>query len=100
MSDILGDMLEDLNLKVTYLVINALNKCIINLLKLLNFIVCISSGRVKWLLTSWNEITIKRKLRSDDTRIRLSLELKVNVIQVSYTVKAYINVKLSGLKSL
>ena len=93
-------MLEDSNLKATYLVIDALNECIVDLPKLLDFVVRISSGRVKWLLASRNDIAIKGKLRSNDTRTRLSLELKANVMQVSYAVEAYIDDKLSGRESL
>ncbi|KAK0703385.1 hypothetical protein B0T26DRAFT_658964 [Lasiosphaeria miniovina] len=99
-SDILGDILEDPSLKATYLVVDALDECIVDLPKLLDFVVRISSSRVKWLLTSRNEITIERKLRSDDTRTRLSLELKVNAMQVSHAVNVYIDDKLSGLESL
>jgi len=40
-------MLKNPNLKVTYLIINALNKYIVDLLKLLNFIIRISSDKVK-----------------------------------------------------
>ncbi|KAK4194662.1 hypothetical protein QBC40DRAFT_353104 [Triangularia verruculosa] len=93
-------MLEDPNLKVTYLVIDALDECVTDLPKLLDFIVRISPGRVKWLLSSRNEVLIEGKLKPDVGRTRLSLELKANAIQVSHAIHAYIDDKLSGLASL
>ncbi|KAM7190304.1 hypothetical protein V8F33_009544 [Rhypophila sp. PSN 637] len=92
LSEILWEMLEDPNLKTTYLFVDALDECIVDLPKLLEFAVRISSDRMKWLLISRNEITIKRKLRSEDKRTRLSLELKENAMQkyrracIGYTV--------------
>ena len=91
-------MLEDPNLKLTYLVINALDEYIVDLPRLLDFVVRISSNRVKWLLSSRNEITIKRKLGSNNRRTRLSLKLKANAIQVSQAVSMYIKDKLSDLE--
>ncbi|KAK0736245.1 hypothetical protein B0T21DRAFT_440488 [Apiosordaria backusii] len=100
LSKILWEMLEDPNLKVTYLVIDALNECVTDLPKLLNFIVRISPGRVKWLLSSRNEVLIEGKLKLNVKRTRLSLELKANAIQVSYAIDAYIDDKLLSLASL
>ncbi|KAK4172256.1 hypothetical protein QBC36DRAFT_223078 [Triangularia setosa] len=100
LSKILWGMLEDPNLKVTYLVIDALDECVTDLPKLLDFIVRISSGHVKWLLSSRNEVLIEEKLKPDVGRTRLSLELKANAMQVSHAIDAYIDDKLSGLASL
>ncbi|KAK3937094.1 hypothetical protein QBC46DRAFT_393463 [Diplogelasinospora grovesii] len=99
LSNILRGMLKNPNLKATYLVIDALDECVVDLPKLLDFIVRISSDRVKWLLTSRNETNIEKKLRSDDRRTRLSLELKANAMQVSRAVDMYIDDKLSGLEA-
>lgn len=49
---ILWEILKDPNLKVTYLIIDALDECVTDLPKLLDFIVRISSERAKWLLSS------------------------------------------------
>ncbi|KAK3350317.1 WD40-repeat-containing domain protein [Lasiosphaeria hispida] len=100
LSDILGGMLGDPNLKPTCLVVDALDECVVDLPKLLDFVVRISSDRVKWLLTSRNEMNIERKLRPDDKRTRLSLELKANAVQVSRAVEMYIDDKLSDLEPL
>ncbi|KAH0553451.1 hypothetical protein GP486_006481, partial [Trichoglossum hirsutum] len=102
LSDIFKNMLQDTNLKTTYLVIDALDECVTDLPKLLDFIVYTSSpsARIKWLLSSRNELHIEQKLKTADEQTRLSLELKENVEQVSRAVDAYIGDKLSHLESL
>ncbi|KAK3947843.1 hypothetical protein QBC32DRAFT_353117, partial [Pseudoneurospora amorphoporcata] len=54
-------MLEDPNLKVTYLVIDALDEYITDQPQLLQLIVQISSvsARIKWLVSSRNEVQIE-----------------------------------------
>jgi hypothetical protein len=49
LSKIFISIMQDKGLKTTYLVVNALNKCVVDLPKLLNLIVCTStfSSRVK-----------------------------------------------------
>ncbi|OCL00979.1 beta transducin-like protein HET-D2Y, partial [Cenococcum geophilum 1.58] len=102
LSDIFKNILQDTNLKTTYLVIDALDECVTDLPKLLDFIVYTSSSsaRVKWLLSSRNELHIEQKLRSADEQTRLSLELKENAEQVSRAVDVYIDDKLSRFESL
>ncbi|KAF2463466.1 NACHT-domain-containing protein [Lindgomyces ingoldianus] len=84
-SDILKNILQDPNLKTTYLVIDALDECVKDLPKLLDFIVSTSSSltSVKWLLSSRNMLHIEQKLRFTNERTRLSLELKENAEQLS-----------------
>jgi hypothetical protein len=83
----------------TYLIIDALDECVEDLPKLLDFIVQKSSisSRVKWLVSSRNDANIERRLRLDDSGTRLSLELKENAKQVSRAVNAYIDHYLSEL---
>ena len=102
LSDIFKNILQDTNLKMTYLVIDAFNECVTDLPKLLDFIIdtSSSSARVEWLLSSRNELHIKQKLRSADEQTSLSLKLKKNAEQVSCTVDVYINDKLSRFESL
>ncbi|KAK3995678.1 HET-R [Cladorrhinum sp. PSN332] len=100
LSKVLKHMLEDPSLKETYLVIDALDECVIDLPKLLDFIVHISPGRVKWLLSSRNEVLIEEKLKPDVGLTRLGLEVKANAMEVSHAIDAYIDEKLSGLTSL
>ncbi|KAF2677680.1 beta transducin-like protein HET-D2Y [Lentithecium fluviatile CBS 122367] len=102
LSEIFKNILQDASLKTTYLVIDALDECITDLPKLLDFIVYASSSsaRVKWLLSSRNELYIEQKLRFADEQARLSLELKENAKQVSRAVDVYIDDKLSRLESI
>ncbi|KAM7210635.1 hypothetical protein V8F06_013974, partial [Rhypophila decipiens] len=100
LSKVLEEMLRDPNLKATYLMIDALDECVTDLPKLLDFIIRISSGRCKWLLSSRHQLDIQKKLKCDDRRMRLSLELKENAEHVSRAVDTYIDDKLSILDSL
>lgn len=85
-----------------YFFIDALDECIKDLEKLLIFIVQKSSlsPRVKWILTSRNYASIEQRLRLDNSGARLSLELKENAAQVSRTVDAYINHRLTELEHI
>lgn len=102
LSDIFINMIQDPDLKVVYLVVDALDECVADLPKLLDLVILTSasSARVKWLLSSRNEMHIEQKLRCVDAKARLSLELKQNAEQVSRAVDVYINDKLSRLKPL
>jgi hypothetical protein len=102
LSDIFEGMLGDPNLRPTCLVIDALDECIVDLPKLLNFIIRVSPSkdRIKWLLSSRNEHVVEREMMSIDEKARLSLELKDNSDQVSHAVNLYIDYKLSTLRSL
>ncbi|KAF2192930.1 HET-domain-containing protein [Zopfia rhizophila CBS 207.26] len=102
LSDIFTNMIRDPDLKMTYLVVDALDECVADLQKLLDLVIhtSASSARVKWLLSSRNEMHIEKKLRCVDAKARLSLELKQNAEQVSRAVDVYIDDKLSRLDSL
>ena len=102
MLDIFTNIILDPHIKATCLIVDALDECITDLPKLLDLIIHTSSlsARIKWLLSSRNEIHIEQKLRSIDAQARLSLELKENAEQVSRAVDVYIDDKLSRLESL
>lgn len=93
LSEIFTNILQDPSLNSTYLVIDALDECITDLPKLLNFIVQKSSVsfRVKWIITSRNDAYVEQELQLVDSGISLSLELKENAAQVSCAVNAYID---------
>ncbi|KAK4168585.1 beta transducin-like protein HET-D2Y [Cladorrhinum sp. PSN259] len=95
--DILRGMLGDPNLKPTYLVIDALDECIDDLPRLLEFIVGMSSTfpRVKWIVSSRNWPGIERDLNEATWKARLCLEL--NEASVSEAVTAYIRFKVHRL---
>jgi archaellum biogenesis ATPase FlaH len=102
LSEIFTSMTQDRGLKTTYLVVDALDECVVDLPKLLDLIVRTStlSPRVKWLVSSRNDNHIEEKLKSVGDEAKLSLELKQNAEQVARAVDAYIDYKLSCLESL
>ena len=99
LSEIFTDVLQDPRLDGTYLVVDALDECVTDLPKLLDLIVQTSSvsSRVKWIVSSRNWPDIERGLRLDETRARLSLELKENAEQVSRAVGIHIDRCISEL---
>lgn len=102
LSEIFTNILQDPILNGIYLIIDVLDKCVVDLPKLLGFIVQRSSisSRVKWIISSRNDTNIKRRLRLDDSGTRLNLELKENTEQVSRAVNIYIDHCLSGLAEI
>ncbi|KAF1967661.1 HET-domain-containing protein, partial [Bimuria novae-zelandiae CBS 107.79] len=102
LSEIFTSMMQDEGLKSSYLVVDALDECAVDLPKLLDLIVrtTASSTHVKWLVSSRNETHIEQKLKSVGDEAKLSLELKQNAEQVARAVDTYIDHKLSCLESL
>ncbi|KAM7209927.1 Vegetative incompatibility protein HET-E-1 [Rhypophila decipiens] len=100
LSKTLIEMLEDPNLKATYLVIDALDECVIDQQKLLSLIVQMSSisARVKCVVSSRNWLQIEEQLASVAQQSRLSLEL--NDESVTAAVEAFIRHKVLCLSQL
>ncbi|KAK4207263.1 heterokaryon incompatibility protein-domain-containing protein [Rhypophila decipiens] len=101
LSKTLLEMLEDPNLKVTYLVIDALDECMIDQQQqLLSLIVQISSvsARVKLVVSSRNLVQIEEQLAIVAQQSRLSLEL--NAESVTAAVEAFIHYKILCLSRL
>jgi hypothetical protein len=95
--EIFISILQDPNLKSTYLVIDALDECerdLYQLLALINQTASISS-RVKWIVSSRNQPDIESRLRLNDIKMRLSLEL--NEEHVTRAVELFVNLKVSKL---
>ena len=101
-SEIFTSVILDPNLRKTCLVVDALDECTTDLPKLLDLIIHTSSlsNRIKWLLSSRNELHIEQRLKLIDAQARLSLELKQNAEQVARAVEVYIDEKLSHVDSL
>lgn len=101
-SEMFTSVILDPALRRTCLVVDALDECIADLPKLLDLIIhtSSSSSRIKWLLSSRNELHIQQRLKSIDAQARLSLELKQNAEQVARAVEVYIDEKLSHVDSL
>jgi len=90
LSEIFTDVLQDPSLNGTSLVIDALDECVADLPKLLDFIVqksCVSS-RVKWIVSSRNWPDIEERLERAGHKVRLCLEL--NAESVSTAVGIFI----------
>jgi hypothetical protein len=90
LTEIFADVLQDPQLRSTYLIINALDECVTNLLKLLHFIAKQSSAsfRVKWIVSSCNWPEIEEQLEQAGHKARLSL--KLNAESVSAAVGVFI----------
>ena len=98
LSNIFTTVLQDPNLKSTYLIIDALDECVAtDLPKLLDFIVKKSSvsPRVKWIVSSRNWPSIEKKLNTTTQGVWLCLEL--NKSSVSAAVTSYIQFKVNQL---
>ncbi|KAI1207640.1 WD40 repeat-like protein [Annulohypoxylon truncatum] len=104
LSGIFTKILEDPMLPTTILVIDALDELDereAHLTQLLNLIMNTPpESKVKWLLSSRNKIEIEEKLKTDQSRARLSLELKSNADHVSHAVNAYIDHCISEIPAL
>jgi archaellum biogenesis ATPase FlaH len=95
--DIFTEVLRDPSLTTTYLIVDALDECVTDLPKLLDFVATQSSAssRVKWIVSSRNWPEIEGRLKQAGHKVRLSLEL--NAASVSTAVQAYIEQKTSEL---
>jgi hypothetical protein len=95
--EIFTSILHDPKLNSTYLIVDALDECVVDLPKLLNFIVKHSSisPHVKWIVSSRNLPDIEEQLAKAGQRVRLSLEL--NVQSISAAVGVFIQQKVLQL---
>jgi len=97
MSEIFTSILQDPSLRSTFLIIDALDECVVARSKLLDFIVQKSSifPRAKWVISSRNWPDIEERLERAGHKIRLCLEL--NPKSVSAAVRTYIKYKTRQL---
>jgi hypothetical protein len=95
LTEIFTNVLRDPNLKTTYLIVDALDECVTDLPKLLDFVAKQSStsSRVKWIVSSRNWLSIEEQLEQANCKVRLSLEL--NAKSVSTAVGFFIEQKVS-----
>ncbi|KAF5849242.1 hypothetical protein GGP41_006191 [Bipolaris sorokiniana] len=94
LTEIFADVLQDVSLGTTYLILDALDECVTDLPRLLTFIAKQSSAssRVKWIVSSRNWPAIKKELEHAKHKIRLSLEL--NAESVAAAVEVFIQEKV------
>jgi hypothetical protein len=97
LAEIFEDMLQDPRLRPTYLIVDALDECITDLPKLLEFVAKQSSvsSRVKWIVSSRNWPDIEAQLERAGHKVNLSLEL--NAQSVAATVDVFIERKVDQL---
>jgi archaellum biogenesis ATPase FlaH len=97
LAEIFTEVLRDPSLNATYLIIDALDECVTDLPKLLDFVAKHSSisSRVKWIVSSRNRPDIEEQLERAGHKVRLSLEL--NAESVSTAVRTFIEQKVSQL---
>jgi N-terminal domain of NWD NACHT-NTPase/NACHT domain len=95
--EIFTNILQDPSLNSAYVIIDALDECVVDLPKLLDFIVQISSvsPRVKWIISSRNWPEIEERLAKSGHKVGLCLEL--NAKSVSTAVGIYIQQKVHQL---
>jgi hypothetical protein len=99
--EILSDVLNDVALPPTYLLVDALDECTLGLSELLHIITNASRGRrsrVKWLVTSRNTPGIERYLQPDAFGVKISLE--VSASHVSKAVAAFVDYKVQWLANV
>ncbi|KAL6901590.1 WD40 repeat-like protein [Trichoderma evansii] len=98
LSEIFLSILEDVSVSLerTYIIIDALDECITDLPKLLDFITIKSATfpRVKWIVSSRNWPDIKERLNSTE---QISLCLELNEKSISAAVSAYIEHQVEWL---
>jgi hypothetical protein len=94
---IFSSILQDPNLDDIYLIIDALDECVVDLPRLLDFIARSSSisTRVKWVVSSRNWPEIEKGLDTATQKQRLCLEL--NTDSVSAAVTTFIQTKVHEL---
>ncbi|KAH7114689.1 NACHT domain-containing protein [Dactylonectria macrodidyma] len=100
LSEVFANILQDPNLKSTFLIIDALDECVTDLPHLLNLIVEKSSEspHVKWIVSSRNWLNIEEQLETAGQKVRLCLEL--NEKSISAAVSIYIRHKVDQLARL
>ncbi|KAF2818314.1 HET-domain-containing protein [Ophiobolus disseminans] len=97
LTEIFVDVLRDPSLRRTYLVIDALDECVTDLPRLLDFVAkqASVSPRVKWIVSSRNWPDIEAQLERAGHKVRLSLEL--NAKSVTAAVAVFIQQKVDKL---
>jgi hypothetical protein len=97
LTEIFANVLRDPNLNATYLIIDALDECVVQRQELVEFVAKHSSksSPVKWIVSSRNWRDIEEWLETADCKVPLSLEL--NAASVSTAVKVFIKQKVCQL---
>ncbi|QYS99678.1 hypothetical protein H0G86_006798 [Trichoderma simmonsii] len=101
LSGMLLNILRDPKIGDIVFVVDALDECETDSAKLLDFITNYASlPRVKWIISSRNNLNIQQKFETFIRNGILSLELKANAETVSNAVDIYIEHRISQLRSI
>jgi hypothetical protein len=97
LSDLFHNILRDPTLKATCLIVDALDECVEDLPKLLDFIYqnSVISPCIKWVVSSRNRPQIELVLNLSEQKVTLCLEL--NADSISKAVAAFIQYKVRQL---
>ncbi|KAM0147375.1 hypothetical protein ACHAPG_010616 [Botrytis cinerea] len=97
LSKIFINILQDPSLDYVYLIVDALDECVVDLPKLMDLIVQTSSisPRIKWIVSSRNWPNIEKALDTATQKLRLCLEL--NEKSISAAVASFIQLKVNRL---
>jgi hypothetical protein len=101
LSAIFENMIQNSTQAMTYLLVDALDECEMDLSDLLRLIArtkFISATQVKWIVSSRNTDDIEQELEFGNKETKLSLELNAN--HISDAVAAYVNYRVSRLTAL
>ncbi|KAJ5438136.1 uncharacterized protein N7458_009134 [Penicillium daleae] len=94
------DIMRDPSLDIIYIVVDALDECVQDQDKLLQFILreTQETPRVKWIISSRNHV--QQRTRLVESQSILSLELQENAEAVLLAIGAYISNRLAELECL
>jgi hypothetical protein len=94
------DILRDCSPDNIYIVVDALDECVQDRVKLLQLILQETRrlSHVKWVISSRNHV--EQRTRLEDSQSILSLELQENAESVSLAIRAYISNRIAELDSL
>ncbi|KAH8644022.1 Vegetative incompatibility protein [Alternaria alternata] len=97
LAEIFEAVLQDPSLRMTYIIVDALDECVTDLPKLLEFVAKQSSAssRVKWIVSSRNWPDIEAQLERAGHKVKLSLEL--NAQSIAAAVDVFIQRKVDQL---
>jgi hypothetical protein len=86
--EIFEALFQDPSLRMTYLIIDALDECVTDLPKLLEFVAKQSSAssQVKWIVSSRNRPDIEAQLELAEHKAKLSLELNAQLVAAAVDV--------------
>jgi hypothetical protein len=101
LSQIFISVLHDASIENAIFIIDALDECVTDQIKLLDFIIHHSSlPRIKWIITGRNDLKIKERLSACRPQTLLCIELGEHESCISKAVDAYIKYGISQLDLL